>query len=389
MGWLKIERYLGRTVIVHTLVVLAVLLVVLGFVELSIQLGKLTQDYTLEKGLLYTLLKLPVYGYEVFPVALLIGTLMGLGGLAARSELTILRASGWSVGRIFVGVLKSVLLFALLMAAIGEYVGPPSEVWAKKLRAEALHRDFSIGAREGFWLRQKGPQGGNWLVHVRSVTNAHTLVGLTLYRVEQGRPVAWMQARKAIWDEPRRKWRLQAPRMEHVLLVPARAAPPADWARQVPTTRLRIERTQLKDQFLALNLRPDMLTVMQVDTRYMGIRDLVNQIRFLEANGLDSSPYRLALWRKAVLPLTLLAMVAVVFPLVFGSIRQSSMGQRIFIGVLLGLGYHYLSQVSGNMALVYGLPLWLGVLIPPLLLGGIGLYGIWRMDHPRVPRVRR
>ena len=380
MRWLLIERYLGRVAIVHTLVVLAVLLVVLGFVELSIQLGKLNESYTLEKGLLYTLLKLPVYGYEVFPVALLIGTLMGLGALAARSELTILRAAGWSVARIWWGVLKSVLLFALVMVAVGEYVGPPSEAYAKKMRAEALHRNFSIGSDQGVWLRQKLPDGER-VVHARSVLDARTLADVTLFDMGRGGVQRRVHARQARWDETKRQWRLNQPEIWRYRLVPAAGTPP-QWAQAVPATRLEVRHQRLKQLWVTLTVAPEMLTVMQVDTRYMGISDLRHQIAFLEANRLDTAPFRLALWRKLTLPLTLIAMVTIVFPLVFGSIRQSSMGQRIFVGVLLGLGYHYLSQVAGNMALVYGWPIWLGVLLPPVLLGGIGLWGIWRMDHP-------
>lgn len=377
MRWLRVERYLGRTVIAHTLVVLAVLLVVLGFVELSIQLGKLTDRYTLEKGLLYTLLKLPVYGYEVFPVALLIGTLMGLGALAGRSELIVLRVSGWSVMRVFVGTLKSVLLFALVMVAVGEYIGPPSETLAKKLRAEALQRDFSIGGDQGLWLRQD-VDGERRYVHVRKVINERRLAGVTVFRhdARTQRPLGEWRAREARWDTARGGWVLEQVRM-HALQWTDRRLPDG--------TRWRLlsrQKTQAARVPVALALEPSMLTVLQVDTRYMGVRDLLGYIAFLRSNQLDSRPYELALWRKAALPLTLLAMIAIVFPLVFGSIRQVSMGQRVFVGVLIGLGYHYVSQLLGNLTLVYGWPIWLGVVLPPLLLGGLGLYGIWRLDHP-------
>ena len=378
MRWLLVERYLGRSVIVHTLVVLAVLLVVLGFVELSIQLGKLNERYTLELGVLYTLLKLPVYGYEVFPVALLIGTLMGLGALASRSELIVLRTGGWSVRRIFLGTLKSVLLFALVMVAVGEYVAPASEALAKKLRAEALQRDFSIGSGNGLWLRQD-VNGERRYVWIRKVISDTRLSGITLFRhdVRTQRPLGVWRAPTAYWDAQRQTWRLEKVR-----------AITFDWPLKVlpdgsQWPMLQVHQQVKTQQMVALALDPQMLTVLQVDTRYMGIGDLLGYIAFLRANQLDARPYELALWRKAVLPLTLLAMIAIVFPLVFGSIRQVSMGHRVFVGILIGLGYHYLNQLIGNLTLVYELPLWLGVLMPPLLLGVLGFYGIWRLDRPR------
>ncbi|MBN2866877.1 MAG: LptF/LptG family permease, partial [Thiotrichales bacterium] len=150
-----IERYLGRVVVGHTLLVLMVLLLILGFSEFMIQLGKLSAEYTLAKGTLYTLLKLPVYGYEIFPVAILIGTLIGLGGLANHAELTILRVTGWSIGRIFWAVMKTVFLLWLAAAVIGEWAAPQAESYAKKLRGEALHSSFSIGSSSDFWLKDE------------------------------------------------------------------------------------------------------------------------------------------------------------------------------------------------------------------------------------------
>ena len=377
MRWLLVERYLGRSVIIHTLMVLVVLLVVLGFVELSIQLGKLNDRYTLDKGLLYTLLKLPVYGYEVFPVALLIGTLMGLGALANRSELIVLRTSGWSVMRIFIGTLKSVLLFALVMVAVGEYMAPSSEALAKKLRAEALQRDFSIGSGHGLWLRQD-VAGERRYVWVRKVISDKHLVDISIFlhdaRTQQ--PLGIWRAQAARWDEQAKRWQLEQVQRAQFGWHSQTLADGSRW--QV----MKLTEKQQPTFLVTLALDPPTLTVLQVDTRYMGIGDLLGYIAFLQANQLDARPYQLALWRKAVLPLTLLAMIAIVFPLVFGAIRQVSMGQRVFVGILIGLGYHYLNQLIGNLTLVYHLPLWLGVLLPPLLLGAVGFYGIWRLDRP-------
>ena len=378
MMWLRMERYLGGTVIAHTLLVLFVLLLVLGFVELSIQLGKLNEHYTLEKGVLYTLLKLPVYGYEIFPVALLMGALMGLGALASRSELIILRTGGWSVQRIFWGVAKSALLFSLLMVAVGEYVAPPSEVLAKKLRAEALHQNFSIGSGQGLWLRQKvGDQ--SYFVQITKVVNEHQLAGVWQYHEQAHRPVKVLYAPKAVWDAERQQWVLHHVRLYQLRWQPLAESPWQD----KPVTLLEVDQIKQASLPVSFTLKPEMLTVLQVDTRYMGIQDLLGYITFLKANHLDTRPYELALWRKAALPLTLLAMLLIVFPLVFGSIRQVSMGQRIFVGVLLGLGYHYISQLIGNLTLVFHLPVWWGVFLPPLLLGAIGWYGIWRLDHAK------
>ena len=67
---------------------------VLDFVTELRDVGK--ESYTLSHAVLYILLTTPRRMYEMFPTVAVIGSLLGLGGLAARSELTVMRAVGLS-----------------------------------------------------------------------------------------------------------------------------------------------------------------------------------------------------------------------------------------------------------------------------------------------------
>ena len=66
--------------------------IVLAVVSEISDVGK--GDYTFAKALVDILLTVPHRAYNLFPTAAVIGTLMGLGQLAASSELTALRALG-------------------------------------------------------------------------------------------------------------------------------------------------------------------------------------------------------------------------------------------------------------------------------------------------------
>ncbi|HOV57973.1 MAG TPA: LptF/LptG family permease, partial [Rhodanobacteraceae bacterium] len=60
--------------------------------------------YTVAKAITYVLLTVPRRAYEWFVFAALIGSLLGLGTLAASGELTALRAAGLSKLRICLSV---------------------------------------------------------------------------------------------------------------------------------------------------------------------------------------------------------------------------------------------------------------------------------------------
>jgi lipopolysaccharide export system permease protein len=128
-----IDRYLYRTVMLYTAMVMAVLLTLGGlFLFISQQSDIGTGEYGTGDAFLFTLLNLPEQVFELLPIAALIGALMGLGQLAAGSELVVTRASGVSVWRIAWPVGIAGLTLALIMFAVGEYVAPPLAQFAKR-----------------------------------------------------------------------------------------------------------------------------------------------------------------------------------------------------------------------------------------------------------------
>ena len=352
-----VERYLGRVLVGHTLLVLMVLLIILGFSEFMIQVGKLTEDYTLTKGVLYTVLKLPVFAYEIFPVAILIGTLIGLGGLANHAELTILRVTGWSIRRIFIGVMKSALLLWLIVAVMGEWIAPASEGFAKKMRSEALHQNFSIGASEDFWMRD-----GEKVIHVGQVITDSQFYDVSIYQVQSGALTEFWQAKTARFSQKEQQWHLYD--VVHKQLNWVAIETP-----QAPINKLMDFKEMATGSMpVDLPVTPTLISTLNVETRYMGVLDLWQYIQFLEVNALDAEPYKLAFWRKMVMPLMMIGMISLVFPLIFGSQRQVSIGQRIFVGIIIGMSFNLLNQIFGNLSVVYQFPAILGAFLPSLVL---------------------
>ncbi|MBE0493932.1 MAG: LPS export ABC transporter permease LptG [Thiomicrospira sp.] len=350
----RIERYLGAVVISHSLLVLLVLLVILGFGEFMMQLGRLSDTYSLSQGTLYTLLKMPVFGYEIFPVALLIGTLIGLGGLANHAELTVLRVTGWSIGRLFWAVIKTVILLWVAVAILGELVAPKSEAYAVKIRAEGLQKNISVGGSAGFWMKEP-----NRLIHVQNVVSTADMRGLTIYELDGLSITGVIQARQAQYQDD--QWKLTAIRSQKLALE--------DQVRYGESLRsLNWQASQQTSLMQVFPVDPALLERLQIESRYLRVDDLYRYIQFLQTNDLDASVYQLEFWRKVATPISILGMIALVFPLIFGSQRQVSMGQRVFVGVLIGLGFHLLNQLLGNLSVVYQLPAIFGAFVPSLIL---------------------
>jgi lipopolysaccharide export system permease protein len=77
-------------------------------------------------------------------------------------------------------------------------------------------------------------------------------------------------------------------------------------------------------------------------------------------------------------PLGLLSLVVLACSFVFGSLRNRSMGYRVVIALIVGLGFSYLQNFVGYVSLVAGGLIFLYVLLPIVCAFLLGAYSLYR-----------
>jgi lipopolysaccharide export system permease protein len=350
-----LARYLAGAVIGGTLLTLAVLLPLLGFFILADEMERVgVEGYDFADALLFMVLSLPRYAYQIFPIATLIGALLGLGALAGRSELVAMRAAGVSV----IGIVRSGLLGGLALAAaatlVGEAVAPAAEQRAVELRRAALSGEVAQQTPYGFWA----VDGGAY-VHIREILSGTSLKDISIFRVDStaGTLVA-SHAEGARYRDGH--W---------VLEGIARSSVGADG----------VEVERLADSPWASMLNPDLLKVVVVDPQMLPAWGLWKYIRFMTLNGQDASLYQVAFWGRVVHPLLTLSMVLVSVPILLGSARSRGLGSRTLFGVLAGILYYLVSRTFSYLALLYDLDPLAAALAPPVLFVAIALLVLRRV----------
>ncbi|HEX6692742.1 MAG TPA: LptF/LptG family permease, partial [Burkholderiales bacterium] len=84
-----LERYLARQIYVAVGFVFLGFLALFAFFDLIREMSDLGNgDYQLRQVFVFVLLSSPAHAYELFPIAVLIGTLYVLAHLAGNSEFT-------------------------------------------------------------------------------------------------------------------------------------------------------------------------------------------------------------------------------------------------------------------------------------------------------------
>jgi len=124
----------------------------------------------------------------------------------------------------------------------------------------------------------------------------------------------------------------------------------------------------------ATEVRPELLDSVVTRPKRLSVRSLLNYLDYLETNGLDDTLYQSALWEKLVYPFSVMALVLVGMPFVFGQARSQNMGVRMFLGMVLGGVFIIFTRMAQNFGDVYQLPTLLSHGLPPLLLAIAAIY---------------
>jgi lipopolysaccharide export system permease protein len=337
------EQYIGQVVMISVLAVMTVLLILFSLMGFANEMGTVGRaDYTYLAAITYTALRLPFQLYQLFPLSALLGTMLGLGMLANNSELIIVRAAGVSIPRIVFSVMKSMSLLILIVIFIGEVIAPPAQQYAVHTRLKALESKISLNTDYGLWARD-----GDTYIHVQRVENDGQLIGIKLYRFdEKYKMQSLLQAETGVFDGT--QWVLNNAQQSYI-------SDTGVLTRKIP---------ELKWSSL---LAPDLINVVSVKPETLSSYKLLGYIDYLKVNGLESAQYELALWNRLFMPFTIIAMVLIAVPFVFGSQRHGGIGQKIVLGFLIGMVFFIADRLAGQVGLVYNLPVSFAAALPTIL----------------------
>jgi lipopolysaccharide export system permease protein len=350
-----LDRYIGRTVAMGIASALLVIITLDTLISFAGEVGDIGKaNYGVWQAIVYISLRMPQKLYELFPMIAVLGTMLGLGMLAGHHEITAMRAAGMSVLRLIGAVLKTALVITALAIFIGEVIAPPAVQYAKFNRVRAMESKISLNTDYGLWARD-----GNTYIHVRRVENDGRLVGISLYGFDDYHSLREITtaASAEFRDDA---WQLQRVAIKRI------------------TADGIVQRSLEKLSWQTL-LKPDMVNVVSVTPENLSIWKLYGYIDYLQDNGLDARHYQLSFWTKILAPLTITAMMLLAVPFIFGTMREVGVGQRVFVGFLLGLVFYIVSRLIAQAGLAYNIPPLAAAVLPTCLVLGVGTYLLARL----------
>lgn len=324
-----LHRYIGISFLGGFLLLVCILFSLFTFVELVTQLDNVgKRNFHAQDAFFFVALTTPRRIYDLMPMSALLGSIIALGILADRGELSAMQAAGVSVRRICGAVLVTGALLIPAMVGLGEFVAPPLEQSARTLRLRALADPGVLPTKQGFWARR-----GNSFIHVGKSFSGKTAADVDIFeRDDQWRVTRAVHASRATIG-PDRRWLLE------------------------DVTERMIDNDEIKVRSLpSLNLDSFLssaqVAVLQLPPDTMSGRDLYRYIRALRERGQNASTYALALWQKITMPVATGAMILLSLTFVFGPPRERTPGFRITMGCMVGVAFFLANQVMGRLGLV-------------------------------------
>ncbi len=342
------DRYITKTLLNYTLVVLLVWLSIYSFFNFLAELNSVGQaDYTVIEAIKYILLQIPEVAYKQASPVILLGCVLGMGYMATTNQLVVMRVSGNSILKLTAITIKAALFFIIVIIAVGEIFAPLASEEAEKGRANALGQKIALQSQEGFWIRE----GGNY-INVENNIDGSFYTDITIYQVSPANKIETIiTSKSANFDGTSLE-------MNNVDIFSINEI----------NSSTEITSKKRNNYNLTVSFDQDLIDSLKKDPKELTTWKIIKQIQFLSINKQTSSIFEVELYKRLVKPATLVAMILLAMIFIFGSNRDASLGRKIFLGVALGLSFEMISRVGGALSLSYNFSPLIGAVLPTLII---------------------
>ncbi len=347
--------YIVREILKGSFIAVLLLLTLFNLFTFSDELNDVGGGYDLKHIFYYLALTSPTVFYELVPASALLGSLFILGAMGNNRELIAMRAAGLSVFGIIKAVMLAGAILVFISTLIGEFVAPVTERMAKMVRVSARNQQVLMDVKYGLWLRE-----GKRFVNVRQIVDDDNLADISIYELDDQQHLHQaLHADQAVFLG-NQQWNLK------------------NIKQSVISTEQMLASTQ-DSQILKSSIAPNLLKIVVVNPSNLSLLDLGDYIDFLKKNHQKSQAFQLAFWGRIVNPLVTFIMLLLSAPFVIGVKRGVSVGARMMIGVVIGMGFNIFDKIVGHLGLIYDLNPPLTAFIPSLTVLALALFAVSRV----------
>jgi lipopolysaccharide export system permease protein len=317
------------------------------------------------KAAVLALMDIPGHFYQLFPIAVLIGSIYSLAGLAQSSEFTILRTGGLGPGRALGLLAYLAAAFAALTFLIGDFAVPYFDLQADTLRARFV--GAAEQGRRGAWLKDHqliDGQERSFSIHVSQADASGRLQGVRIFEFDRaGGLISRLSASQALVDS-KGYWRLSDVTQTDWLPVSAKI----DASTGLAEAELRrvVRESKMAELSWKSSLHAGVIAAAVLPAASMSTLELFRYTQHLSAQEQSAQVHKIQFWRKAIYPFACFVMVALALPFAYLHGRAGGISLKVFGGIMLGISFVLLNNVAGHVGILRNWLPWLVATGPSL-----------------------
>jgi LPS export ABC transporter permease LptG len=305
----------------------------------------------------YLWLMTPQFTYFVIPLAVLLGTLVTIGGLTKNSELTVMRACGISLYRTAAPLLLLALLGSATLFGLEERVLAFSNKKADTINDEIRGRLPKTSLQNRQWI---AATSGNIYQYLYFDSGHNKLVGLSVYEFSKDLSTL---VKRSYFSEA-----AFAGDRETKGLVTWQGG--KGWVREFTPTKLPYK--AFTRQPLVLE-GPGYFGSELPVAEAMSYTELREHIKGLRSSGLNVTEYLVALQRKLAFPFITLIMALIAIPFAVTTGKRGAM-YGVGAGIVLAIVYWTMISVFAALGTAGLMSPMLAAWAPNLVFGSCALY---------------
>jgi lipopolysaccharide export system permease protein len=379
-----LQRYFAINITQAVVFVLFAFLGLISFMDLTSELPSVGKgNYSFQHALLYVALMLPGHVYEVMPVAALIGTIYALSQFAQSSEFTIMRASSMSTRMAGWMLFKIGIVFVIVTFIFGELITPRTAPLAEKVRLSAKGATLASEFRSGMWTKDnvyaegaggaRGQALGSRFFNARQIRPDGQLIDVRLYEFDNAMRMRAVITAASATFSGNGMWRLKdvsETQFSNSRTLPLPGAP-VPQGQTIQSTygqeTSAVATRKMPTLDLASEITPKILQVSRRDPERMSANELAVYSRHLVENRQESERFRIAFWKKIIGPFAIFVLMALALPFAYLHTRSGGVSLKIFIGIMIGVGFILLDSLFSHLGMLSTWPAFLTAVAPSLL----------------------
>ncbi|MXW07635.1 MAG: LPS export ABC transporter permease LptG [Gammaproteobacteria bacterium] len=350
----RFDMYIIKTLLLSMVVVflcIGLLIAMFGVIDESRGADETRSFGTI---VLIVLFDLPNVLSAITSYIVLMGGLIGLGTLSQNSEITALRAAGVSPTRLCVPVAIASLLFYAGVFLVAEFIGPQLQSIALSTTTD----EDDSGSFGTLWYKE-----GNTYTQLQVVDSNLNIHGLRQFQVTPDSKLRRARfAANAIPDSQDNTYELKD--VKETLFA---------------ENRLEVsERTEdtwsLQSELKSLPHR------IKYEPADLSFRELRQHVEYLLQEERDPTEFEVEFWSRIARPFSIIGLVLLTVGFVVGPLRETGMGTRIGVGLVVGIMLEYFQRMLIPFASLYAIPAVVVVVIPVLVVFTVGVLLLRRIN---------